>query len=207
MPPVTPGTLFIISAPSGAGKTSLVRALLHEMPDLKLSISCTTRAPRTDEQPGEAYHFMDHAEFQRRLQANEFIEHAEVFGNYYGTLRSEVEQRLAQGIDVLLEIDWQGARLVRKTMPDCVGVFIFPPSRQDLERRLYSRKQDSDAAIQRRLAEAVGEMRHYDEFDYVVINDDFATALQDLLAVVRAARLSCGRQTRRHAEILAHLLA
>lgn len=176
--------LYVIAAPSGAGKTSLVRALLARRPDLKFSISCTTRKKRETEQEGRDYFFVEMDEFRRRIAAKAFLEYAEVFGNYYGTLRSQVESLLAAGSDVILEIDWQGARQVREAMPECLSIFILPPSTAELERRLRGRATDSDAVIARRLAEARGDMSHWREFDYVVVNDVFETALGQLEAIV-----------------------
>jgi guanylate kinase len=177
------GHLYLVTAPSGAGKTSLVRALLKDHPNIKFSISYTTRPQRPNERDGLDYHFVDKPEFERMVKAGEFLEHAQVFDNYYGTARATVETELAAGRDVLLEIDWQGAAQVRKLMPEAVSVFILPPSRAELERRLRTRGTDSDEVIARRLKDAVGDMSHWCEFDYVVVNDDFERAVAELAAI------------------------
>ena len=200
------GTLYIVAAPSGAGKSSLVNALLERERDIVLSISHTTRPPRPGDVDGEHYHFVNRGVFERLVADGAFLEHAEVFGNLYGTSRSAVEPMLAQGRDVLLEIDWQGARQVRKVMPDCVSIFILPPSREELERRLRTRAADSAVTIARRLAESVEEIAHVDDFDYVVVNDQFADALGDLRAIVATRRLRREAQTKRHAALIADLL-
>lgn len=184
----TTGTLFIVAAPSGAGKTSLVRALIKALPDLVVSVSHTTRAPRPGETHGIEYYFIDDREFERLVHEDAFLEHARVFDRRYGTTRQAVQDRLAQGLDVILEIDWQGARQVRRLMPDTVGVFILPPSRAELEKRLNNRGQDSAEIIARRMRDAVNEISHYNEFDYLIVNDDFNRALQDMIAVVTARR-------------------
>jgi len=178
------GHLFLVTAPSGAGKTSLVRALLKDHPNIKFSISYTTRKQRPNERDAHDYHFVDKPEFERMVAAGEFLEHAQVFDNYYGTSRKSVEAEMAAGRDVLLEIDWQGAAQVRKLMPEAVSVFVLPPSRAELERRLRTRGTDDDAVIARRLKDAVGDMSHWREFDYVVVNDDFEHALSELSAIV-----------------------
>lgn len=177
------GRLFVIAAPSGAGKTSLLQALMKRRPALSFSVSCTTRAPRAHEQDGRDYHFISRDEFERLIAAGEFIEHADVFGNLYGTRRSVVAAALAGGRDLILEIDWQGARQVREHLPEAVHVFILPPSRAELEARLRKRATDSAEAIARRLAESVIEMSHWREFDYVVVNRDFDQALAELEAI------------------------
>ena len=177
------GHLFLVTAPSGAGKTSLVRALLKDHPNIRFSISYTTRQQRPNEKHAHDYHFVDKAEFQRMVAAGEFLEHAQVFDNYYGTGRQAVETELAAGRDVLLEIDWQGAAQVRKLMPEAISVFILPPSRAELERRLRSRGTDTDAVIARRLQDAVGDMSHWCDFDYVVVNADFDQAVAELAAI------------------------
>ena len=181
---MTRGRLIVIAAPSGAGKTSLVEALLARDPALRLSVSHTTRKRRPTEQEGREYHFVSVPEFERLRDAGEFLEHARVFDNLYGTSRIFVEQQLTAGHDVVLEIDWQGARQVRRAMPQCVSVFILPPSRMALAERLARRATDTPQVIERRLADAAGDMSHYREFDYVVVNDDFARALEDLQRIV-----------------------
>lgn len=201
------GALFIVAAPSGAGKSSLVNALLAREPGIRLSVSSTTRPPRPGEADGEHYQFIDVAQFRRDAGAGLFLEHAEVHGNFYGTPRSAVEPILAGGDDVLLEIDWQGARQVRAAMPDCVSVFILPPSREELERRLRKRNQDSEPVIARRLAAAREEISHCHEFDYLVVNDVFEQALEDLRHIFLARRLRQPVQAERHAARLAALLA
>jgi guanylate kinase len=177
--------LFVISAPSGAGKTTLVRALMEREPDLRMSVSYTTRARRPGEQDGQHYHFVSPGAFQAMVDDGAFLEHARVFDNCYGTARAQVEGLLAEGRGVVLEIDWQGARQVRAAMPASVGIFILPPSRDELERRLRGRATDSEAVIRRRLADAVTDMSHWQEFDYVVVNDDFTAALHSLSDIVR----------------------
>jgi len=201
------GTLFIISAPSGAGKTSLVKALTDDLNHIRVSVSHTTRAMRPGERDVVNYHFVDRAEFERMNAQGDFLEQAEVFGNCYGTSRSALQQTLDQGHDLILEIDWQGAQQVRKLMPQTRSIFILPPSQQALRQRLTNRGQDSDEIIEGRMREAVSEMEHYDEYEYVIINDDFATALEDLKAVFRANRLQRDGQQQRHGELLKQLLA
>ena len=183
------GTLFVISAPSGAGKTTLVKLLLEQDSQIRHSVSYTTRAPRVGEQDGREYHFVDIATFAGMRDRGEFLEWAEVHGNFYGTSRVRLEEQMAKGDDMLLEIDWQGARQVKGCFPDAVGVFILPPSLAELERRLRARGTDGDEVIGRRMAAALGEMRHVGEFDFVIINKDLDIALADLVAAVRAARL------------------
>src|SRR5215831_2456002 len=178
------GKLFVIAAPSGAGKTSLVRALLEREPRLRFSISYTTRKQRPTEQDGRDYFFVDRATFENMVAIGEFLEHAKVFDNYYGTSKKQVEQVLANGDNVILEIDWQGAQQIRKAMPECRTIFILPPSREELERRLRDRGTDSDEVIARRLRDSISDMTHWDEFDYVVVNDNFERALEDLAAIV-----------------------
>ena len=183
--PTRRGALFVIAAPSGAGKTSLVKALLDRDPGLRVSISHTTRKPRAHEVSGHHYYFIDKAEFERLVGAGEFLEHAQVFDNFYGTGRAQVEALRNAGHDVILEIDWQGAQQVRKAQPDCRSIFILPPSRAELEARLRNRKTDSEQVIERRLRDAVADMSHYLEFDRVVVNDDFETAVANLLVILR----------------------
>ncbi len=202
----TPGTLFLVSAPSGAGKTSLVRALAGADSRVRLSISHTTRPRRPAEANGVHYHFVTEARFRSMIEENAFLEHARVFGNYYGTSRAGVVEGLDAGFDVILEIDWQGARLVREQIPDAVGVFILPPSRAVLEARLRNRAEDTEEVIEQRLAKAVEEMSHHAEFEYLIVNDKFDEALDDLRAVVRAARLRHARQRILRRTLLTELL-
>ncbi len=177
------GHLFVVAAPSGAGKTSLLRRLMERQPRLAFSVSCTTRAPRAHERHGHDYFFVSRDEFLRMIDAGAFVEHADVFGNLYGTTRAQVEDAMSAGRDLILEIDWQGARQVRERLPEAVHVFILPPSRQVLEERLRNRQTDSADAIERRLADSFEEIRHWREFDYVIVNEEFEQALQDLEAV------------------------
>jgi guanylate kinase len=195
------GLLFIVSAPSGAGKSSLVNALLGADARIALSVSYTTRTPRIGERDGREYRFVDAAVFRSMAERGDFLESAEVHGNLYGTSRSQIAALRAGGQDVLLEIDWQGAAQVRRVFPDAIGIYILPPSRAELERRLRARAQDSDAAIRRRLEAAAEEMSHVREFDYVIINRDFDDAQQDLAAVVRASRLRLAQQSAAHPEL------
>lgn len=178
------GRLFVIAAPSGAGKTSLVRALMARRPSLRFSISYTTRPQRPTEQHGRDYFFVSHAEFERMAAQGAFLEHAQVFDNYYGTSREQVESILAVGDDVLLEIDWQGAQQIRRTAPECRSIFVLPPSRRALEERLRGRQTDSEDVIARRLRDSIADMSHWSEFDYVVVNDDFDRATDDLEAII-----------------------
>lgn len=187
------GSLFVITAPSGAGKSSLIDALLKDDPRLRLSVSYTTRTPRPGEANGREYHFVDDKTFMAMLERGEFLESAEVHGNRYGTSQAVIREALARGQDLVLEIDWQGAQQVRKLHPECIGVFILPPSVAELERRMRARGQDADAVIKRRLASADGEMSHAPEFDYVIINKDFDEARRDLQAIVRVERLRKAR--------------
>ena len=187
------GSLFVVTAPSGAGKSSLIDALLKEDPHLKLSISYTTRKPRPGEQNGREYHFVDEKTFLAMLERGEFFESAEVHGNRYGTAQSVIREALARGQDLMLEIDWQGAQQVRRLLPEAIGIFILPPSVEDLERRMRGRGQDSDDVIRRRMAGAAEEMSHSPEFNYVIINKDFETAKQDLQAIIRTERLRKAR--------------
>jgi guanylate kinase len=200
------GNLFVVAAPSGAGKTTLVRMLLEQESSVHLSISYTTRAPRPGEQHGREYHFVDTVSFQGMIARQEFLEWAEVHGNFYGTSKKWIADQLAAGHDVLLEIDWQGAQQVRKLFPQAIGIFILPPSMEELTRRLTGRGTDSADVIARRLAAAQAEMRHVGEFDYVIINDQLAQALDELRAVVRASRLSFGVQRVRHAALFERLI-
>ncbi|HEY4294624.1 guanylate kinase [Luteibacter sp.] len=204
---MTEGTLFVVAAPSGAGKSTLVNALLECEPDISLSISHTTRPPRVGEEYGRHYFFVERPDFEREIADGIFLEHAEVHGNFYGTSRTVVEGSLDQGRDVLLEIDWQGARQVRSGKPDCVSVFILPPSRVELERRLRGRASDSPEVIERRLFNSREEIAHAHEFDYIIVNDRFEDALGDLRAIVRAVRLRSPLSARRHESLIEELIA
>ena len=203
----TTGTLYIVSAPSGAGKTSLVKALVDAQPQVRVSVSHTTRAMRPGEVDGVNYHFVSREDFLARLERDEFLEHAEVFGNLYGTSQRWLEDTLAEGFDLILEIDWQGAQQVRRLMPQAKSIFILPPTQEALRQRLNNRGQDSDEIIDKRMREAVSEMSHYVEYDYLVINDDFAHALIDLQSIFRANQLIQKTQQQRHARLLGELLA
>lgn len=182
-------TVFIISAPSGSGKSTLVKRLLAEVVGLRFSVSCTTRAPRGQEVTGQAYDFIDRKEFERRIEAGEFLEHADVFGNYYGTHRSALEEAKAHGEDLVLDIDIQGAAQLKKRIPDAVTIFVLAPSREILEQRLRARSQDSDEVIRRRLAKAVREIQDYKLYDYVLVNEDLDLAVESLKGIVRAERV------------------
>ncbi|WP_341744074.1 guanylate kinase [Azonexus hydrophilus] len=200
------GNLYVVAAPSGAGKTTLVRMLLAEEGSVHLSISFTTRAPRPGEQDGREYHFVSVDRFRSMIAGDEFLEWAEVHGNFYGTSKKWIGDQLAAGHDVLLEIDWQGAQQVRKLFPAAIGVFILPPSMDELSRRLTGRGTDAQDVIERRLAAAEAEMRHVGEFDYAIINDQLDQALQDLRAIVRSSRLSPGKQRLQHPALFSRLL-
>ena len=203
--PLPRGRLFVIAAPSGAGKTSLVRALMEREPSLRFSISYTTRRQRPNEVDGRDYFFVTREEFDAMAARGEFLEHASVFDNRYGTARGQVEAALAAGQDLILEIDWQGAEQVRRALPECVSIFILPPSRAELERRLRGRGTDAEDVIERRLLDAAADMAHWQEFDYVVVNDDFARALEDLLGVVKGG--AAARRSARDRPELAGLTA
>lgn len=202
----TTGSLFVVSAPSGAGKTSLLKALIEAIPSLQVSISHTTRPIRPGEIDGKHYHFISEEKFQAMVQEKAFIEHAEVFGHHYGTARRGVEATLSQGIDTLLEIDWQGAAQVRNLFPQAISIFILPPSLQALKDRLEGRKQDTPDVIKRRSIKAKTEIAQYHYFDYLVTNDEFATALSSLKAIIQANRLTQARQATKYAKLLAELL-
>jgi len=199
------GNIIIVAAPSGAGKSSLVNALLAQDPQVHLSISCTTRSPRPGESDGQHYYFIDEERFKQLQQSDELLEWAKVHGNYYGTPAAPIRQRLAKGQDVILEIDWQGAQQVRRLFPAAIGVFILPPSIEALEERLRNRGQDSDSVIARRLLAAGGEMAHVGEFQYVIINQDFNIALNNLQTIIQACRLRTPAQAQRHAQLFTQL--
>jgi guanylate kinase len=201
------GNLFILSAPSGAGKSSLINALLQRHSDMKVSVSHTTRNPRPGEENGVHYHFVSQTEFKNMIADNGFVEWAQVFDNYYGTSKQSIESQLASGIDVFLDIDWQGARQIRELIPSVRTVFIAPPSRKELEARLTKRGQDSAEVIASRMAKAVSETSHYNEYDYLIVNDDFDTALYQLETIVFAARLAQHNQAIKHQALIADLLS
>ena len=203
---MTNGTLYIISAASGAGKTTLVSAVLEQVEDLEVSVSHTTRAPREGEVDGVNYHFVDKHTFEAMVEDSEFIEYATVFGNMYGTSRQHIQEQLLKGKDVILEIDWQGARQIRQLMSDCRSVYIVPPSTEALRERLTSRGKDDEDIITRRMQEAISEMSHYVEFDYLIINDDFDEARDNLAAIIRGNRMLHEHQQQKHADLLARLL-
>jgi guanylate kinase len=196
------GNVFIICAPSGAGKTSLVAELLRRDRNARLSVSHTTRAPRPGEQDGRDYHFVSRTAFEAMIERGEFLESAEVHGNLYGTSQGWIDEQRANDVDLVLEIDWQGAQQVRKLIPDAVGIFILPPSPDTLRRRLIDRGQDSDAVIERRLRAARGEIAHLAEFDYVIINNSFDDAIEDLVSIVRSTRLRIDAQVSRHSDLI-----
>jgi len=199
------GSIFLVAAPSGAGKSSLVNALLARDPTIRLSVSCTTRPPRPGEVDGREYHFVDLEEFERRERQGEFLESALVHGNRYGTSRQWIQERLQEGCDVLLEIDWQGARQIKRHFPRSVGIFVLPPSMEALQHRLRQRGQDPAPVIERRLQAARSEMTHATEFDFVIVNELFESALAELTAIVMAARLRVPVQSARHATLFDRL--
>lgn len=201
------GTLYIVAAPSGAGKSSIVNAVLARDPNISLSVSFTSRPPRPGERDGEHYNFISASAFEAMVEAGDFFEYAKVHGDWKGTARQSVDPQLAVGRDVLLEIDWQGARQVRSRIPDAVSVFILPPSRAALEERMRKRGQDSEEVIARRLAAAREEMSHYGEFDYVIINEIFNTAVVEMCSIFTASRLRKDAQVARHARMISALLA
>lgn len=201
------GTLYTVSAPSGAGKTSLVAALVKSNPEVCVSISHTTRPMRPGEEDGVNYHFIDHPTFEKMLSEGAFLEHAQVFNNLYGTSQQWVVETLHQGMDVILEIDWQGAAQVRRQLPDTISVFILPPSLASLRQRLTGRGQDDSSVIEARMNEAISEMSHYVEADYLIINDDFTTALAQFQALITSQHLRLARQAEKHAALLNELLA
>lgn len=200
------GLLFVVAAASGTGKTSLVKALLDRTSDIHVSVSHTTRQQRPGELNGVHYHFTDVASFLKQVSASGFIEHAEVFGNYYGTSQAEVERQLSAGHDVLLEIDWQGAEQVRRLFPDSIQIFIVPPSQYDLRERLSARAQDSIEVIEQRLAGAITDMQQYVHFDYLIINDVFDHALHDIETIIHSSRLTVKQQAKRHQALIEALL-
>ena len=201
------GNLYIVAAPSGAGKTSLVKSLVETTPGIVASVSHTTRPPRPGEQEGVHYYFVSLAAFEAMVAEGAFLEHAQVFGNRYGTSRATVLSKLQDGVDVILEIEWQGAQQARERMPGCLGIFILPPSRDALQQRLAGRGQDSVEVIEQRMAAALDELSHYAEFDYLVINDQFETALTELRAILIAQRQRRTAQLERHPELLQMLLS
>ena len=203
------GTLYIISAPSGAGKSSLISALIKDNPhyDMKVSVSHTSRVPRLGEENGVHYHYVSVEEFKNLIEKNVFLEHAEVFGNFYGTSRLWIEEMLAKGVDIFLDIDWQGAQQIREKMPNAKSIFILPPSKEELERRLNARGQDSEDVIADRMKKACAEMSHYNEYDYLIVNDDFDVALMDLKAILRAERLKRAKLVIKYRDMLDRLLA
>ena len=200
------GTLYIVSAPSGAGKSSIVNQVLARDPNISLSISFTSRKPRPGERHAEHYHFVDEAEFQRMIAAGDFFEHALVHGDWKGTARQSVEPMLAAGRDVLLEIDWQGARQVREQVRDAISIFILPPSRGALDERMHKRAQDSEETIARRLGAARDEMSHVGEYDNLIVNDDFDAAVDEMCAIFTASRLRRDRQVAKYSKLLTNLL-
>lgn len=200
------GNLFTVSAPSGAGKTSLVSALVEQIDGLRLSVSHTTRVQRSGEQDGVNYNFVSVAKFQEMVAGSDFLEHAEVFGNYYGTSESWVRNTLDNGEDVILEIDWQGAAQIRKQIPETIGIFILPPSRDVLRQRLQGRGQDSNEVIEQRMAQARDEISHYAEADFLVVNDDFDTALTELHSIISSSRAKIGIRSQEYADLLRELL-
>lgn len=204
---MTNGTLYVISAASGAGKTSLVSAVLQQVSEIEVSVSHTTRAPREGEVDGVNYYFVDRDKFQEMVEAGEFFESASVFGNMYGTSRQHIQEQLLKGKDVILEIDWQGARQIRRLMTDCKSIYIAPPSITALRERLSKRGQDDEAIINKRMREAISEMSHYAEFEYLVINDDFDEARDNLAAIIKGNRMLFAYQQQKHAELLAELLS
>jgi guanylate kinase len=204
------GNLFIVAAPSGAGKSTLIKAILaksHSSNPMQLSVSHTTRKPRPGETNGVEYHFVDHADFEAMIKQDAFYEYAEVFGNYYGTSKAAISDKLHQGVDIFLDIDWQGARQVKALNPDVIGIYIVPPSVEALQARLSGRGQDSDEVIAGRMAQARSEISHYNEFDYVVVNDDLEQALKEFEAIVLANRCDLENQENRHQALFEQLLA
>ena len=196
------GHLYIVAAPSGAGKTSLVAATLEKLPNLQVSISHTTRPPRINEVHGKSYFFISKDEFIQKIADKDFLEHAEVFNHYYGTTKTWVQQRLAEGVDVILEIDWQGARQIKLSYPEAVGIFILPPTLATLRQRLEGRAEDDPAVIAHRLTKPREEIKHYPEYDYLIVNDDFNTALEQLAAIIICRRLTTTKQSYHYADLV-----
>ncbi len=203
---ITKANLFVVSAPSGAGKTSLLKQLISELHSVQTSISHTTRSKRDGEQNAVDYHFVEMQIFKELIESNAFYEHAEVFGNHYGTSKSSIADQLAKGIDVILEIDWQGARQIKKQLPESRSIFILPPSKSELESRLKGRGQDNDEIIKGRMSAAIDEMSHYNEYDYLVVNDDFSEAVAEIKAIIIAERQKLPLQQQKHAQLLCNLL-
>lgn len=201
-----PGKLFIVAAPSGGGKTSLVKHLTSHLADIEVSISHTTREKRPREQHGIDYFFVDDETFKQMVANDQFVEHAQVFNHFYGTSIEQIKARLAMGIDIVLDIDWQGAQQIKASFTNAVGIFIIPPSLAALEERLRQRKQDSTMVIEKRMQQAKDELSHYQEFDYIIVNDHFDKAALELQAIVMASRLECARQQKRHHNLLSKLL-
>jgi guanylate kinase len=201
------GQLFIVAAPSGGGKTSLVNQLMMSLPQIELSISHTTRPARPKEKNGKDYFFVDKAEFEDMVKHHAFLEHAKVFDNYYGTSKQLIDERLSQGIDIILDIDWQGAQQIRQIMPNAISIFLLPPSLETLRERLQNRQQDNQEVIEKRMQQARAELRHFDEFDYLIVNKEFELALQQLKSIVIAERLKKDIQMQRERKLLSFLLA
>ncbi len=200
------GTLYVVSAPSGAGKTSLLKQLISQVSHIQTSVSHTTRAMRKGEVDGVDYHFVSQTEFQQLITEKAFFEHAEVFGNFYGTSKAAIDLQRQSGVDVILEIDWQGARQIRAQLPESRSIFILPPSKEALRERLFGRGQDEAAVIENRMQAACNEMSHYNEYDYLVINDDFSLAVDELKAIMLAERQKIARQQKKHVQLLSNLL-
>lgn len=201
------GQLYIVAAPSGGGKTSLVNRLIQSMPSIEVSVSHTTRLPRPKESDGQDYFFINKAEFESMIEEDVFLEYAKVFDNYYGTSKKQIEARLAAGIDVVLDIDWQGAQQIRAIMPNVIGIFLLPPSLQALRQRLENRQQDNQAVIDKRMKQAQDELEHYHEFDYLIVNEEFDLALSHLKSILTAERLKRDRQVVKQRKLLSFLLA